>query len=35
VDYSPLIMDIDEEALVKGERQPEAIPAAVPPTIFL
>ena len=35
VDYSPLIMESDEEALVKEERQPEAIPAAVPPPIFL
>ena len=35
VDYSPLIMEIDEEALVKGERRMEAIPVAVPPQIFL
>ena len=35
VDYSPLIMESDEEALVKEERRPEAIPAAVPPPIFL
>lgn len=35
VDYSPLIMEIDEEVLVKEERRPEAIPAAVPPPIFL
>ena len=35
VDYSPLIMEIDEEVLVKDERRPEAIAAAVPPPIFL
>ena len=35
MDYSPLIMEIDEEVLVKEERRPEAIPAAVPPPIFL
>ena len=35
MDYSPLIMDIDEEVLVKEERRPEAILAAVPPPIFL
>ena len=35
VDYSPLIMEIDEEVLVKEERRPEAIPAAVPPPVFL
>ena len=35
VDYSTLIMEIDEEVLVKEERRPEAIPSAIPPPIFL
>ena len=35
VDYSPLMMKNSVEALVKEERRPEAIPAAVPPPIFL
>ena len=35
VDYSPLMVESDEEVLVKEERRPEAIPAAVPPPIFL
>jgi hypothetical protein len=35
VDYSPLIMEVDEEALVKGERPPKEIPSAIPPPIFL
>jgi hypothetical protein len=34
MDYSPLIVEIDVEVLVKEERQPEVIPAAVPPSIF-
>jgi hypothetical protein len=34
VDYSSLIIGIDEEAWVKEERRPEAISAAVPPPIF-
>ena len=35
VDYSPLMMESNVEALVKEERRPEVIPAAVPPSIFL
>ena len=35
VDYSPLMIMNSVEALVKEERRPEAIPAAVPPPIFL
>jgi hypothetical protein len=35
VDYSPLIMGIDEEVLVKGERPPKEIPVAIPPPMFL
>ena len=35
VDYSPLMMKNSMEALVKEERRPEAIPAVVPPPIFL
>jgi hypothetical protein len=35
VDYSPLMMMNSVEALVKEERLPEAISAAVPPPIFL
>jgi hypothetical protein len=35
VDYSPITVEGDEEALVKEERWPEAIPSAVPPPIFL
>ena len=35
VDYSPLMMESNLEALVMEERRPEAIPAAVPPPIFL
>ena len=34
VDYSLLMMMNSVEALVKEERRPEAIPAAVPPPIF-
>jgi len=34
VDYSSLMMKNSVEALVKDERRPEAIPAAVPPPIF-
>jgi len=34
VDYSPLMMMNSVEALVKEERRPEEIPAAVPPPIF-
>ena len=35
VDYSPLMMESNLEALVKEERRPETIPAVVPPLIFL
>jgi hypothetical protein len=31
LDYSPLMVESKEEALVKEERQPEAIPVVVPP----
>ena len=34
VDYSPLIMESDEEALVKEEIPPEATPAEFPPPIL-
>jgi hypothetical protein len=34
VEYFPLIVESDVEVLVK-ERRPEAIPAAVPPLVFL
>ena len=34
VDYSPLMVESDEEALVKEERRQEATPTAVPPPIF-
>jgi hypothetical protein len=35
LNYSPLMVESKEEALVKEERWPKAIPAAVPPLIFL
>ena len=35
VDYSPLMMESNLEALVKEERRPEAISTAAPPPIFL
>jgi hypothetical protein len=35
MNYSPLMVESKEEMLVKEERWPEAIPAAVPPLIFL
>jgi hypothetical protein len=35
VNYSPLMVESKEEALVKEKRWPEAISAAFPPPIFL
>jgi hypothetical protein len=35
VNYSPLMVESNEETLVMEERWPEAIPAAIPPLIFL
>jgi hypothetical protein len=35
VNYSPLMVESKEETLVKEERWPEVILAAVPPPIFL
>jgi hypothetical protein len=35
VEYSPLMVESIAKVLVKEERQPKAIPAAVPPPIFL
>jgi hypothetical protein len=35
MDYSPLMVESVVEVLVKEERWPEAILAAVPPPIFL
>jgi hypothetical protein len=35
VNYSPLIVESKGKTLVKEERWPEAIPATVPPPIFL
>jgi hypothetical protein len=35
VDYSPLMVESKEEALVKEERWREAIPAVVPLPVFL
>jgi hypothetical protein len=35
VDYSPVMVECKEEALVKEERQTEVILAVVPPPIFL
>ena len=34
VEYSPLMMESNLEALVKEEGRPEAIPTAVPPPIL-
>jgi hypothetical protein len=35
MNYSPLMVESKEEMLVKEERWPEAIPAEIPPSIFL
>jgi hypothetical protein len=35
VNYSPLMVESKEEKLVKEERWPEVILAAIPPPIFL
>jgi hypothetical protein len=35
VNYSPLMVERQEEVLVKEERWPEATPAEIPPLIFL
>jgi hypothetical protein len=35
VNYAPLMVESNEEVLVKEERWPEATPLAIPPLIFL